>query len=95
MYLQISVFIFFGYTPKSGIAGSYGGSFFFFLPLHLARGILVPQQGMEPEPPALEAQSLNHWIGREITGSSFLSFLKNLHTAFHMALPICIPTNSA
>ena len=22
---------------------------------------LVPQPGIEPEPPALEAQSLNHW----------------------------------
>ena len=71
MYLQISVFIFFGYTPKSGIAGSYGGSFFFFLPLHLARGILVPQQGMEPEPPALEAQSLNRWIAMEVPAFVF------------------------
>ena len=95
MYLQISVFIFFGYTPRSGIAGSYSGSYFFFWPLHMACGILVPQQGMEPDPPTLEAQSLNHWTARGVTGSSILSLLKNRHTVLHMALPICVPTNSA
>ena len=30
-----------------------------------AWGILVPQPGIEPVPPAVEAQSLNHWIARE------------------------------
>ena len=29
-------------------------------------GILVPQAGVEPMPPALEAQSLNHWTTREV-----------------------------
>ena len=28
---QISAFVFFGYTPRSGIAGSYGSSIFSFL----------------------------------------------------------------
>ena len=28
---QISVFVFFGYIPRSGIAGSYGSSIFSFL----------------------------------------------------------------
>ena len=41
-------------------------SFFFFW-LHLvARGILIPQARIEPVPPALEAQSLNHWRAREV-----------------------------
>ena len=31
-----------------------------------ACGILVPQPGIEPMPPALEAQSLNHWSAREV-----------------------------
>ena len=31
MYLQISVFIFLGFIPKSGIVGSYGSSIFNFL----------------------------------------------------------------
>ena len=40
-------------------------SFFFFFG-HVACGILVPQPGMEPVPPAVEAHSLNHWTGREV-----------------------------
>ena len=37
-----------------------------------ACGILVPQPGIESSPPALEAQSLNHWTTREVP--IFLSF---------------------
>ena len=29
-------------------------------------GILVPWPGIEPEPPAIEAQSPNHWITSEV-----------------------------
>ena len=32
----------------------------------MACGILVPRPGIEPVPPAVEAQSLNHWTTREI-----------------------------
>ena len=40
--------------------------FFFFNWLNLtACGNLVPQPGIKPEPPALEAQSFNHWATRE------------------------------
>ena len=45
--------------------------FFFFLPHHTAWGILAPLTGMEPMPPALEGQSLNHWTAREVPGTSF------------------------
>ena len=34
--------------------------FFFFWLCHVACGILVPQPGIEPMPPAVEEQSLNH-----------------------------------
>ena len=39
----------------------------------MACGILVPQPGIKPMPPALEAQSLNHWTTREVL--LFLIFL--------------------
>ena len=41
-------------------------SFFFFWPHYAACGILVPRPGIEPVPPALGAQSLNHWTTREV-----------------------------
>ena len=57
-------------------------SFFFFG--HTAQHVECPRPGTEPKPPALEAQSLYHWITREIAcpqllGSIFiLHFLKEL-----------------
>ena len=38
----------------------------------MASGILVPQPGIEPMPPEVEAQSLNHWTAREIPQSFIL-----------------------
>ena len=32
----------------------------------MACQILVPQPGTEPVPPAVEAQSLNHWTAKEV-----------------------------
>ena len=40
-------------------------SFFFSWLCRAACGILVPQPGIEPMPPAAEAQSPNHWTTRE------------------------------
>ena len=37
----------------------------------MARGILVSWLGMEPMPPAVEEQSLNHWTTKEVPGISF------------------------
>ena len=48
------------------------GSFFFFpfsffsLFGHTAFRILVPQPGIEPEPPAVEGPSPNHWADQEL-----------------------------
>lgn len=33
---------------------------------HATCGNLLPQPGIEPTPPALEARSLNHWTSREV-----------------------------
>ena len=40
--------------------------FSFFLLHYAACGILVPQPGIKPMSPAMEAQSLNHWTTREV-----------------------------
>ena len=40
----------------------------------VARGILVPQPGIEPVPPAVEVQSLNHWTTREVPHYCFFFF---------------------
>ena len=47
--------------------------FLVFLLHCTACGVLVPQPGMEPTPPALEGQSLNYWT----IGKSFMQRLKN------------------
>ena len=31
-------------------------------------GILAPWLGIEPEPPAVEMEGLNHWSGRKVPG---------------------------
>ena len=45
--------------------------FFFFWPHCAACRILVPQPGIEPTPPAVEAQKLNHWTAREVPVDTF------------------------
>ena len=35
--------------------------------------ILIPQPGIEPMPPALEAESLDHWTKREVLNYCFLT----------------------
>ena len=42
-------------------------------PCHGAGGILVPQLGMEPMPPAVDVQSPNHWDAREFPVPSYLA----------------------
>ena len=42
----------------------------FFLPCHIACGILVPSPGIEPVPAAMEAWSLNHWSMKEFLSQS-------------------------
>ena len=44
----------------------------FYWPRLAACGILVPQPGIEPVPPAVEARILNHWTTREVPKQGFL-----------------------
>ena len=48
--------------------GVYFLSCFIWPRIPAACGILVLQPGIEPMGPALETQSLNHWIIREVPG---------------------------
>ena len=48
-------------------------AFFFFF--HKTCYILLPQLGIEPMPPAVEAQSLNHWTTREVPRTDFILFI--------------------
>ena len=57
--------------------------FIFFWPYHVAHGILVPWPGIQPTPPALRAQNLNHWTSREVP-----PLLPVLHLAFPYPLPV-------
>ena len=50
------------------ISPSYSSTIF----LAITYEIVVPQSGIEPEPPAVEMQSLNHWTAREIPPAAFL-----------------------
>ena len=65
---------------------TYGETFFFliFWPRHAACGILVPQPGIKPTPPALEAQSLNHWTAREVLEILFLMLMMDALTELPM-----------
>ena len=45
---------------------------FSFLTVSRASGILVPQPGMEPKPPAVKVQSPNHWTTRDVPQSVLL-----------------------
>ena len=40
----------------------------------MAFGILVPQKGIVPAPPALEVQSLNHCPAREISNTKIFKW---------------------
>ena len=72
------------------ISGGYGLFKFFFSWLRgMASRSSVLSPGMEPRPPTLEAQSLNHWTTRKVPrGQGFLSvsllmYLKHLKNAWH------------
>ena len=61
----------------------------------MACGILVPQPGMESLPPAVETQSPNYWIPREVPNCqdlyiTYLSFLGG-HDAHFVGCRILVP----
>ena len=49
--------------------------FFFFWPYHATCGMLVPDQGLNPCPLVVEAQSLNLCTARDLTGKNILNII--------------------
>ena len=60
------LFYFLSFFPSLSLCFFSFFFLFFFLSHCGACRILVPKPGIEPLPPAVEAQSLNHWIIREV-----------------------------
>ena len=60
---------------KESDQGNFLISFLFFGPFCAANRILVPWPEIKSAPPAVEAQSLNHWINREVPGKNILIVL--------------------
>ena len=58
----------------------YVSGVFFFC--HLACGILAPWPGIEPAPPTLKGEVLNHWTTREVPQ------IKTFNTYSHLGLKI-------
>ena len=52
-------------------------SVFFFWPCCAACGIFIPWPGIEPMPPAVATQSLNHWTARKVPESAIVSAEKS------------------
>ena len=48
----------------------------------MAYGILIPQPGFEPIPPAVEVRSLNHWTAREVPKNGFNKLMNLSNTSF-------------
>ena len=48
----------------------------FFWTHRTACGIIVPQPGIEPVPPAVEVQSPNHWTSREVPKNIFFKYFR-------------------
>ena len=70
--------------------------FFFFWPLPAACKIFAPQPGVEPESPAVEAWSPNHWTTREFPSSFFTLIFPKFSTMniyYFYSLIHCIKYN--
>ena len=65
--------------------------FFFFGHTTQQAGILVPQPGIEPTPPAVEAQSLNHWTTREVPVIQLLKIHDPRASLVAQWLRTCLP----
>ena len=82
--------------PALEVLKNYFNFFFFFWSHCTVCGILVPQSGIEPLPPALEAWSLNHWTVRkvpilELYDMNFSSENTNYTVLVALSCPTLVP----
>ena len=71
------------------IWGTTTRCFFFFLifqPCYVAYRILIPPPGTESAPPAMEAQSLNHWMARDVPKITFFIWFSLKQCASNLLL---------
>ena len=64
-------------------------AFFCFWLCNTACRILVPRPGIKPTPPAVEAQSLNHWTTREVCPGPILNSTGSFHHQHWVILHSC------
>ena len=64
--------------------------FFFFWPRCTACEILVPQPGIKPGPPAVEAQSPNHWIAREFPKFDIFDLKETIKIILKNLTKLCV-----
>ena len=74
--LSLQIFLFYFFFPFFSFSGQ------------AACGILVPRSGIEPMPPALEAQNLNHWTTREVPCLKYFNLPVSLLGIFPLTLPL-------
>ena len=70
---------------KWAVLENVNSSFFFFL--FFGRAALIPQPGIEPLSPAVEAWSLTYWTAGEVPELLILMALSGCGEAFHFFSP--------
>ena len=79
------------FKKKKILEWKFSFLFFFFAILQVMWDLIVPWPGIELLPPAVEAQSLNHWTAREVPRMGILTRL--IHLSFKMCLLIDFPAH--
>ena len=85
VHVSFRIRVFSRYIPRSGIAGSYGNSLFFFFTRRTAwlAGSQFPDQGSNQCPLQWKRGFLTTGLPGKSHGNSIFSFLRKLHTVLH------------
>ena len=69
--------------------------YLFFWSCRVACGILVPQPGIKPVPPALEAQSVNHWTTKGVLVICFKYAAATAAKSLQLCPTLCDPIDGS